>query len=896
MISISFDRPYLLLLAIPLLALILVPYFIAVRKENKTKSTIASLILHLILVSALTLVAAGTTIRSTVTQTQVLVVADVSHSASKNISRVDEYIYAIEDALPDNSEMGVIAFGRNSKTVTAFGDEFEGINKSGVDDSGTDIKSALEYAQGFFDDSSIKRIVLITDGNQTSGDSFDGVIGTIEKLYEKGIRIDAVYLDSNLSEKDREIQITSVDYTPSVYINHSSAANVLIDSSSSARVNATVTLYRDGTALYSRYPTLTRGLNVLNLELPTTSDGSFDYEIVIEANGASSVGDTSDKNNRYTFSQQVSSDLRVLLVSTNEQDLDRARSLYGQNAEIDAYINNPNVPSSIEEIILYDEIILSDVDVRELENYYSFIESIDTAVSKYGKALMTFGNAEIQNNTDEILKDLENMLPVRFGNSDQDSKLVCLVIDSSRSMETLDKLNMAKEAAKKLVDVMNDHDFLIIVTFSGDYTTMWPSAPIGGNRTYLKETLIPGLDPSQGTVLGKGMREAYNKVMESSIEDKQIFLISDGRTWASEEDDAAEIAKELAREGIPTSVLNTATKTTVGDPAADDAIVLLKKIAENGEGNYYFAENPDDLSDIVLADIANDITDSIINADTPVNVKISADNVLDGIDTLPNLGGYIYASEKKSAITVLTADYTKTSGSVSQAPIYSYWNYGKGRVSCFTSSLSGAWTEAWFSGSGTLFTENMIRENLPEEKNDYPYTALVERNGGIGTVTVIPERIFYNASVKIELLHPDGTVESDSMIFTSSSYVYDFYISSTGTYEVKITSDYSASPVTLFMSVPYLDEYDAFASYDISNVRKLVRKTGTVFLAPEDVKIENREEDVATYTFDCTATLMIAAVALYVVDIIIRKLRFADVRNLFGLREKKKKEKGAKHK
>ena len=50
MININFDNPYLLLLAIPLLAAVLVPYCIAIRKENRSKSVVASFILHLIMV------------------------------------------------------------------------------------------------------------------------------------------------------------------------------------------------------------------------------------------------------------------------------------------------------------------------------------------------------------------------------------------------------------------------------------------------------------------------------------------------------------------------------------------------------------------------------------------------------------------------------------------------------------------------------------------------------------------------------------------------------------------------------------------------------------------------------------------------------------------------------
>ena len=46
--------------------------------------------------------------------------------------------------------------------------------------------------------------------------------------------------------------------------------------------------------------------------------------------------------------------------------------------------------------------------------------------------------------------------------------------------------------------------------------------------------------------------------------------------------------------------------------------------------------------------------------------------------------------------------------------------------------------------------------------------------------------------------------------------------------------------------------------------------------------IENDEDEVESYTFYYTAYLMIAAVVLYVLDIIIRKLKWSDIKSLFG--------------
>lgn len=888
MINISFDKPYLLLLAIPLLALVLVPAFIAIRRENRTKSVIATLVIHLLLVALVTLVAAGMLITTVMTETHVLVLADASYSAEGGREVVEAAIRDVEKALPRNAKMGVVAFGRDQRLVTPMGEAFTGLSDSGVDSSGTDIKAALEYAGSFFPEGVVKRIVLITDGAENCSGTLDGAVGVVDSLIERGFYVDAVYLDSNLTATDREVQISGVDVTASTYLNHEATADVLLQSAAE-RTDAVVTLTRGDAVVATQYVTLTQGFNVLSFALPTDAAGSFDYCVTVKAESAEGTADVSSHNNVYTFTQAVSGKLHVLLVTGNVSDEARARELYGEEAVIDVYYNNPDVPCTVETLIPYDEILLSDVDVRGLNNVNSFLSCLDTVVSRYGKSLVTFGDTKIQNQTDETLKTLEDMLPVRFGNSDQDAKLVCLVIDTSRSMEFVEKLHTAKAAAKQLVSILNDHDSLIIISFSGDYTQVLPSSPVGGNRERINQ-LIDGLQPTQGTVLGKAMNYAKEKTLESTVDKKQLFLISDGRTWSSEEESAVTVAEELLSLNISTSVLNTGTKPTVGDDAAGVALQLLRDIATKGGGNYYYAASPRELSDIMLTDIANDITETVIEGDIPLNVRVQADRVLSGIETaLPHLGGYVYSKPKGSATTVLTADFTTTSGKVTEAPIYSYWSYGKGQVSTFTSSLSGAWVEQYQAGNGHTLFLNMLAAAVPREKLDHPFLLDMTVGTGLATLTVSPETLRFDAVTTVTVTLPDGSMVTETVPFNTQSYVYEFPLATSGKYAVAVTYAYAnrSYEASSCLHIPYTDEYDSFHVFSVATLHKLLRQNGTVYTDSSLITLENREGDVATYTVSPASLFMIVAVVLFVADIIIRKLRLADILNLFGLRERR---------
>ncbi len=198
MSNINFDNPWLLFLALPIAVLFIVPYAIAIRKDNLNGHNIASGIIHIIMALIIAFVAAGTSIVTTVTETNVYVVADVSYSASRNLDTIDSYISDLSKSLPKNSKMGVVTFGKQYQLLTPLGDKTQSVKNSTVDDSATDIISALRYTGELFREDVIKRIVLITDGKQTAETDSNALKRQVDALAERNIHVDAIYLDDNI--------------------------------------------------------------------------------------------------------------------------------------------------------------------------------------------------------------------------------------------------------------------------------------------------------------------------------------------------------------------------------------------------------------------------------------------------------------------------------------------------------------------------------------------------------------------------------------------------------------------------------------------------------------------------------------------------------------------------
>ncbi|MBR2024516.1 MAG: VWA domain-containing protein, partial [Clostridia bacterium] len=169
--NINFDNPYLLLLIIPAVLAIIIPYFISKNKDNKATTWLISVFIHIAIIVVVVLAVAGLSTESVLTETTVYVVADVSYSSERNLDEIDKYIEEIKNNLPEKTKLGVVCFGKESVILASPGRKINSVKSVDLDDSATDIAGALNFTGTLFDkeeeNDRLKRIVLITDGNDT---------------------------------------------------------------------------------------------------------------------------------------------------------------------------------------------------------------------------------------------------------------------------------------------------------------------------------------------------------------------------------------------------------------------------------------------------------------------------------------------------------------------------------------------------------------------------------------------------------------------------------------------------------------------------------------------------------------------------------------------------------
>ena len=887
--NISFDNPYWLLLAIPLAAALLIPYFISVSKDNRSKGWLSSLIIHVVIILCISLSAAGLIHTTVKTRTKVYVLVDVSYSSSRHFDEIDEYVKEIEKKLPSKSMMGIVCFGKDTEILTSAGKEIRSVKESKVDKSSTDIARALDYTSSLFGANEIKRIVLITDGFSTTSDG--STAAAVERLVSKGIKLDAIYLDNNLREGESEVQISDIKYTSATYITHKSRLDVLVESS--VKESITLDLYskKSDETEYSHFDSLKTsvdvGMNIESFDLPTDTAGVFDYKVVV-----SSDSDYSPYNNEYRFTQSVAEQKNVLLITGKRADVNAIQQTYGEGAEIESYIVgglSSKIPYTIEEIVKFDEIILSNVDIRNMDNAHTFLSSVDIAVSQYGKSLITMGDLYMRNQEDALFTSLGELLPVRYGNSNKDAKLYTIIIDISRSMyhSRPRQLLIAKEAAQKFASLLEDEDTVSLVTLAGSVEIVLPPTKLGDCREELYD-LIESVEPTQGTLIGAALDLVYDNIKDLNFEEKQVMLISDGKQFENEPIKAIDVAEKMRDANITLSTVSVLTHPPQDPNGHTEGCKLLKHIAEdicNGVNYDFLDENK--LSELIFADIAEDITESVIEKQSSVNIEIYRDDVVDGILTLPDIYGYVNSTAKPDATTVLSVDYYKNSTSPVHVPLYSYRNHGNGIVASFTSSLSGDWLKGWNDDVKSQLFDNVFTSTTPKERIDYPFNVAVDYMGEYSNIEIIPASLNPKAKASIKLTRPDGTVEEKEMIFNLNRYFVELSTPVEGRYHVEITYTYGKHSFTssTYFTLPYAKEYDSFVAHDIVNIYGFMRGVGQISKTA-DISLENDKTEIDTYELSFRLPLLVAAAVLFVIDVIIRKFTWKDILGLFAKKNK----------
>ncbi len=697
MIPLAFSDPLWLWLALPAIGLVAFGWLAAARVLPRGRR-IASLVIRLLIVGCLVGALAGT--RLALASDRLSVVFLVDASASMVDATSEEllgFAQAAVEKMPEGDTAGVVVFGANALVdrLPSSLSELQAPASVPVV-SATDIAAAVRLASAIFPAGTQQRIVLLSDGNDTSGQARQAILAAAER----GIRLDvAVPEDTSYPE----VLVDGVDAPPGAHVGET--VEIAVRVRSTVKTSATLRLLADGATIATRNLQLEPGTVSARFNVKTDEAGFHVFRAVVDP-----VTDHFTQNNVGDAYVLVSGAPQILLATG---DADHAADLVAalKKAKQQVTVVPPGgVPSSLATLAGYDAVVLDGVSANALGA--GAMAALQVFVRDLGRGLVMVGGKHSYGAGGYMNTPLEQTLPVYMTVRDRkrtpDVAMVA-VIDKSGSMADchctgdnrgtatsssrgFQKVDIAKEAIIRAAEALSPTDQLGVVAFDENAHWAVHTAPL--NFDALQNSL--GFKADGQTNIYAGLKAAYDDLVKNPAKLRHIILITDGWSRSGAYD---QLLADMKAAGITLSTIGT------GGGSAS----VLKRLAEESGGRYYNAPDATTIPDIFLKETINIAGQQIVEeAFQPVPSQPS--DILRGLDPgrLPRLFGYNATTPKGTAtVSLLTAR---------DDPLLAEWQYGLGRAVAWTSDARQQWATDWIGTDafGTLAAQ-LVTWTLPPQ-------------------------------------------------------------------------------------------------------------------------------------------------------------------------------------
>jgi len=181
-----------------------------------------------------------------------------------------------------------------------------------------------------------------------------------------------------------------------------------------------------------------------------------------------------------------------------------------------------------------------------------------------------------------------------------DSNLVFLV-DVSGSMNSADKLPLLKESLKMMVAQLRPQERISMVVYAGAAGVVLDSAP--GSNKHLIMSAIDNLQAGGSTAGGQGIRLAYEMARKNFIRNgnNRVILATDGdfNVGVSSDSELVQIIEQERKNDIFLTVLGFGTGNLQDGK--------MEKIANKGNGNYYYIDSLQEGKKVLVDELGSTI-------------------------------------------------------------------------------------------------------------------------------------------------------------------------------------------------------------------------------------------------------------------------------------------------
>ncbi len=697
-LPVNFSDPVWLWLALPVAAIVVVGWLAASRTLTRGRR-VASLLIRLTLAACLVFALAGMRLALPADRLATVFLLDASDSMLEATSaELVEWARAAVRDMPDGDRAGVVVFGANALVDRLPSDIAELAEPVSAPVAGaSDVAAAVRLGAAIMPAGMQQRLVLLSDGNDTSGDAEDAIAAATAR----GIRLDVV-----TPADDQPAEVIVDELTAPTGARVGETIDLTVRIRSTVTTGATVRLLADGATVTSQEVDLEPGVTTLPFAVTADAAGFHVFRVVVEPDD-----DRFAQNNAADAYVLVTGPPRVLLAT---DDAARAADLVASLAEGDldvTLVGAGGVPAALTTLAGYDSIVLDNVSAGRLGE--ATMASLQVYVRDLGKGLVMLGGRQSFGAGGYLDTPMEETLPVYMSVRDRERSpdvAMVAVVDKSGSMADchctgdsrdaanpsgqrgFEKVDIAKESILRAAEALAPTDQLGVVTFDDGAHWAVRTAPIDFGA--IGDGL--GFRADGTTNIFAGLQAAYEDLRDNPATLRHIILITDGWSTHGAYD---ELLADMRAAGITLSTIGT------GGGSAD----ILRRLAEESGGRYYDAADATRIPDIFLRETIRTAGERIV--EEPFQpIPSSSSEILDGLDAgrLPQLLGYNATTAKGSAtVSLLTGR---------EDPLLAQWQYGLGRAVAWTSDARQQWATPWIGTPefGTM-TAQLVAWTLPPQ-------------------------------------------------------------------------------------------------------------------------------------------------------------------------------------
>ncbi|HEX4999119.1 MAG TPA: VWA domain-containing protein [Terriglobia bacterium] len=803
------------------------------------------------IVALLTLALAQPAIQSQTTRISVVYLLDVSQSVAPSaIEQGLEWIRQTnESGRPDHAQF--VAFGANGTPFKSVDDLRQArlgdrsADARVIDPVGTDIAGAIRVAVGSLAPDHIKRIALLSDGNENAGN----LSAELTRLKAEGIRVFTLPM---ASRADRDVWVEAVERPEVVTTEEQFPVEVVIYSQ--AAMTAEVELRTGaGKILGTKVVRLSEGINRASFETRVSEEsGARILAAVVKP-----AEDVFSQNNVYDFPLVVSGQPQILYAEGRAESAKYLRdALTGEGLHVQV-VEPASIPASVAGLDRYDAVVLSDIDGKLLGS--GAMRSLERYVRELGGGLVLAGGENVYGEGGYSRTPIEEALPATFDVSRKKPPTVAMIVvmDNSNSMIG-QKLELAKAAAKAPLELLRDTDHFGLNTFStGPVNWVVPLTPAGDRAGIARS--ISTIDVSRiiGTDAFACMEAAFDALNKATDEIKTILFLTDGQMTVRR--DYHTLTRRMREAGIQV------TTVAIGGGADRE---LLTDLAMVGKGRAYYLQSANNVPQIFMRETELSM-DKALREET-FNVLVKKDvEAFKGIDfnAAPNLLGYLVTKPKPTAAVLLAE-------AIGGDPVLSRWQHGLGKTVLFASDLKDRWAVNWLSWGGyRKFWSQLIRDTMRRDNENFDFS--VERDGPEAVITfeaITADGSYLNGmAAEARMIGPDQQVVTISLPQSAPGlYRARIPVRSDSAYLFRPVVDGASGPARALAS-SYPAEYH-FYPPDLDRLRAISRETGGQF-QPDPASIFDPAGDTAVTRLPLWPWISALALVLLITDILLRRLR-----------------------